>query len=332
MSGAERPGAVSAVLPWQDEAWGQLGRQFQAGQLPHALLLAGPEHSGKSRLALALARLLLCARPINGLNCGQCHACELTASGNHGDFRWLEPEDRSRVIKIEQVRQLLEFTQRTAAFGQRKVAVLCPAESMTVNAANSLLKCLEEPTPETYLLLVCHRLQGLPPTIRSRCQMLRLALPARQPSLAWLDGTTGDRTESEQLLELADGRPLLAARLHDSEDRDRLFAVRLALQELLTGGHPRLAQLAALLAEDDLDRVLPQLATSLQRELRRLEPSRLATPQGRAAFGLLDEITATQRAVHGGANPNRQLLIESLLGKVQRKLGPDGSGGSIWKK
>ena len=70
-------------------------------------------------LALSLSRLLLCHEPDGGLNCGRCHACELTASGNHGDFRWLQPGDKSRVIKIDQVREVVEFGNKTAAFGRR---------------------------------------------------------------------------------------------------------------------------------------------------------------------------------------------------------------------
>ena len=187
---------VSAPLPWQQETWSRLNQQLARGQLPHALLLTGVRDSGKSRLALALARLLLCEAPSGGLNCGQCHPCELSASGSHGDFRWLQPEDKARVIKIDQVRDLVAFTTKTAAFGSRKVAVLSPADSMNSNAANALLKSLEEPAADTYMLLVCHQLQGVPATIRSRCQILKLPTPAAEESLAWLDKLRGERGES----------------------------------------------------------------------------------------------------------------------------------------
>ena len=77
--------AVSAPLPWQGELWSRLNQQLDGEQMPHALLLAGPRHIGKERLAIALARRLLCRDPVDGLNCGTCHACELSASGSHGD-------------------------------------------------------------------------------------------------------------------------------------------------------------------------------------------------------------------------------------------------------
>lgn len=321
--------AISTPLPWQEESWSQLGQQLGRGQLPHALLLVGPEHTGKARMALALARLLLCASPEGGLNCGKCHACELSASGSHGDFRWLEPEEKSRVIKIEQVRQLVDFTNRTAGFGLRKVVVLCPAESMNSSAANALLKSLEEPAADTYLLLVCDRLQGLPATIRSRCQMLRLAVPEWEQSLAWLDPITGKRPRSEALLDLAEGRPLLAAELHGSDGSDRLLAVRQALGDLLHGGKPKLPALAGLLAEDSLEQVLALLVSALQGELRGLGGEQLASASARAAFRLLDELVGIQRAVNAGSNPNRQLLIETLLAKVQLELGAGGLGDNI---
>ena len=147
----------SEPLPWQQEAWQRAGEQLVGGSLPHALLLAGPAGVGKAEFALALARLLLCASPVDGGNCGQCHACELSASGSHGDLRWLQPEEKSRVIKIDQVRAAVEFAGKTASFGERKVIVFEPADALNVAAANALLKSLEEPTACTHLILVCHR-------------------------------------------------------------------------------------------------------------------------------------------------------------------------------
>ena len=134
---------ISTALPWQREEWARLVSQVENEQLPHALLLAGVRYVGKARLALAMARLLLCHQPEAGHNCGKCHACELSRSGNHGDFRWLEPEaGKSRVIKIDQIRQLVEFAGKTASLGRRKVIVLSPADSMNTQAANALLKLL----------------------------------------------------------------------------------------------------------------------------------------------------------------------------------------------
>ena len=320
--------ATSAPLPWQGQEWLHLNKQLENDQLPHALLLAGARHTGKARLALALARLLLCHEPSGGLNCGHCHACQLSAGGSHGDFRWLEPEDKSRVIKIDQVRNVVEFINKTASFGQRKVVVLAPADSMNNNAANALLKSLEEPATGTYLILVCHRLHGVPATIRSRCQMLKLAVPDSGQCLDWLDQVTGTRELSEQLLALADGRPLLAEQLYRSDGVEDLTRRRLGLRGLLAG-RATVPETLALLGDIGVDEFLQQLAVEMQSVLRSLSRQQLSTKTGRAGFVMLDEITRLQDAVNAGANPNKQLLLEALLSKLQRELGDGQLGDNI---
>lgn len=319
---------VSAPMPWQQELWTQLQQQFEAGQLPHALLLSGPPDTGKRRLALALARKLLCQEPVDGLNCGQCHACHLSAGGTHGDLCWLEPGEKSRVIKIDQVRTVVDFANKTANFGRRKVIVLAPADSMNNNAANALLKSLEEPAAETYLILVCHRLQGVPATIRSRCQIRKLPTPAPEHALDWLDLTTGERALSEQLLTMADGRPMLAESLHLGGGAEQLAALREGLQGLMSG-QGGVSQVGMLLADLDIEELLARVGDELRHLIRGFSPERLSGPRGRAAFGLLDEVLTIQRAVAGGANPNRQLLVEALLAKMQRELGMGGQGDNM---
>src|SRR5690606_10913494 len=108
---------ISAPLPWHEREWIRLTQQLDNGMLPHALLLVGRPYTGKSQLAMALARLLLCAHTEGALNCGRCHACELSAGGGHGDFRWVTPGEKSRVIKIEQIRDVVRFSTKTAGFG-----------------------------------------------------------------------------------------------------------------------------------------------------------------------------------------------------------------------
>lgn len=311
---------ISAPLPWQGTCWMRLNQQLAEGNLPHALLLASPEDTGKARLALALARLLLCSAPGDGLNCGKCHACELSASGSHGDLCWLQPEEKSRVIKIDQVRQAVAFARQTASFGTRKVMVLYPADCMNSNAANALLKALEEPSPDTYMVLACHRLHGVPATIRSRCQIVKLPPPLEAESLPWLDALTGERRLSEQLLQLAAGRPMLAERLYRNDSADSAQAIQDALRGVLCGSVPA-GQVIPLLSEVDAGSFLEQLQQALQQLLRTQTGNALRSKAGRAAFRLDDELTRLRAALEAGANPNHQLLVESMLARTQRELG-----------
>ena len=311
---------ISAPLPWHAAAWQRFNQQLAEQKLPHAVLLAGVPHTGASRLALALARLLLCHQPSGGLNCGRCQACELSASGSHGDFIWLQPEEGSRVIKIDQVREAVGPAYQTAGFGERKVIVLAPADAMNIASANALLKSLEEPSPGTHLILVCNQLHSVPPTIRSRCQIVKLPTPGPEECLPWLDNLTGDHAQSKKLLGLCDGLPLLAESMYRDQDAEEVHAVRLACRGLFAG---RVAADSAvgILAQGDAEEMLDQFYMSAQAYLKALDREGLRGVNGRAAFALLDEVGGIRRAVGGGANPNRQLLAEVLVGKVQDIVG-----------
>jgi len=134
----------------------------------HAYLFAGPAGVGKTTTALAYARALLCAHPVAGDACGKCRSCRQVAGGNHPDLFMLEPDGAS--IKIEQVRAMLRRVTYRSYQGGRKVFIINPAEAMTADAANCLLKTLEEPPDDTVFILLTSQPQALLPTVLSRCQ------------------------------------------------------------------------------------------------------------------------------------------------------------------
>ena len=146
----------SHPYPWQLQEWQQLSQQIAAKKLPHALMFAGAKGIGKRHLAEALAQLLLCLSPIEGTPCGKCRGCMLNKAQNHPDLIVISPEEGAKGIKVDQVRALIEDLGKTAQQGGYKVVVLEPAEAMNANAANALLKSLEEPAASTLLILVCH--------------------------------------------------------------------------------------------------------------------------------------------------------------------------------
>ncbi len=307
--------AISSPLSWHAELWRQLGEQLVDGRLPHALLLGGPSGIGKADFALALARMLLCHQPSAGLNCGDCPACVQSAGGSHGDFRWLSPEDKSKVIKIDQVRSAIDFVTRTASYGTRKVLVLQPADAMTLSAANALLKCLEEPAGETTIILVCERLHALPATVRSRCQLLKFELPERAACLDWLDTATGERELSETVLSLTDDRPLPARALFEQGDIE-VYAARRAVLDAVVTGSATLSQAREILGGIELEDLLQLLVGHTHRRLRAMSAQQLRGEAARGLYGLLDELLRIRAALAAGANPNREMMLDSVLAEL----------------
>lgn len=204
----------------------ELERTLKPGnQLPHALLIKGSQGIGKQDFGLALAQGLLCEQPAStGAACGRCSACAWFTSGAHPDFRLLGPATEgdaeaeagegakktraSPWISVEQVRELHDFIHVSSHRGGRKVILVSPAEALNINAANALLKNLEEPPAQTHFILISHRPQRLPRTIISRCRQLSLGRPDPATALAWL--REQGVVEPEVALAQCSGAPLLA--------------------------------------------------------------------------------------------------------------------------
>lgn len=134
----------------------------------HAFLFSGQQGVGKKTTAMAFARALLCQNPCAADACGQCQDCRLVCDGTHPDLHVLKPDGAS--IKIQQVRQLQRSILLSPHQGHRQVYILECVEKMTVEAANSLLKNLEEPPTGVVYILLTEQPYGLLPTITSRCQ------------------------------------------------------------------------------------------------------------------------------------------------------------------
>lgn len=147
----------------------RLQLMLASGRMPHALLFCGPAGIGKALVAKTLVAAALCMAA-DGKPCGSCQSCRSLLSGNHPDLLLIQPEGTT--VKIEQIRQLQSDMALAPYFGDRRAAIIEDADQMTLQAANSLLKTLEEP-PENFLfILVAGNRQLLPETIISRCLVM----------------------------------------------------------------------------------------------------------------------------------------------------------------
>ena len=273
------------VLPWQQPVWNSL--LARKTTLPHALLLRGREGTGKLDFARKLAQSLICETPEqDGAACGACQSCHWFTSGCHPDYRELRPEvlrladvedladgeaaedsvdegeepvkrkrKPSEKIKIEEVRGLHNFIYLSAHHDGGKTLVIYPAEALNINAANALLKSLEEPPPATRFILVSHRPYYLPATIISRCQQIVMPMPTPAVAEQWLY----EQGASEPALSLAQtgNAPLAALQLA----ADDYWAQR----KLVLGALSIRAFNALELAEQVRDFSLPRLLGWLQR-------------------------------------------------------------------
>ncbi|MEQ1801565.1 MAG: hypothetical protein ABL989_06555 [Gammaproteobacteria bacterium] len=195
--------------PWLEAAMQRFEGRLARGQTPQALLIHGPAGIGRRHFALTLAAKLLGStwRPSLDLAADQLDGVP------HPDYWSVGLEEDSRVIKIDQVRHLIQSLSLTSHRGGWKVGLVWPADLMNHNAANTLLKTLEEPPARTTLLLVAESPARLPPTIISRCERIRLSPPAPAAGLAWLASRHTDRAACERALAFASGAPLMARTL-----------------------------------------------------------------------------------------------------------------------
>lgn len=210
--------------PWQISQWQQLMSAQQAARLPHALLFAGIPGIGKEHFALNLVRTLLCEARAN-YSCQECHSCHLANNRAHPNIFWLEPEKAGGMIKIDQVRDVIDFVTQSSLKGQLRFVIINPADYMNVNASNALLKTLEEPANDAILILISSETRRMLPTIISRCQRIFFNAPEKQLALDWLQQHT-KANNPELLLRLTKGAPLAAITLWESDYlqlRDQLY-------------------------------------------------------------------------------------------------------------
>ena len=201
------------VLPWLQQYWDHLSDYRRQNHVPQALLITGNKGLGKQYLVNQFAFSLLCVKPQdNGLSCGYCYSCLLLKADTHPDFIQIKPDEPGKAITIGQVRTLVTRLTLKPQFESYRVVIVNPADLMNNAAANAFLKCLEEPTERTVIVLISDKPAHLPATIISRCQKLAVAKPDEEIVLAWLKQQNIETLQCNAftLLGLAQGSPLQA--------------------------------------------------------------------------------------------------------------------------
>ena len=214
---------MNEILPWHQQSWDEF--TSNADRLHHGLLLNGLSGIGRREFAMQLSGYLLCDAADSSKPCGKCQSCTLFRAGTHPDFHMLTTEleaesgridlikqfsgryqdvaarekkaNPAKIIPVDQIRLLIDRFYRSAHISENKVALILPADRMNGNAANALLKLLEEPPENSYLILVTNYPEHLPPTVRSRCILERLPAPDEAAARLWLR----ERVDSSGLLD-----------------------------------------------------------------------------------------------------------------------------------
>lgn len=206
---------MKSDIPWHNETWKKYTNARSRKHLPHALLITGLKGVGKSIFSKRMVRSLLCINPENFNACKQCRACKTYNSGANPDYLEVKLLEGKQQISVDQIRKLSEFLNHTRSFNSYRVVLIEPVERMNRNAANSLLKCLEEPSNNTFIVLVAENMNSVLPTIKSRCHRLPLPLPSKITSVSWLEEHMENPNNLGDLLNISNGSPLIALNISD---------------------------------------------------------------------------------------------------------------------
>jgi len=313
-----------------------LERAVLTDTVSHAYLLTGPEAIGKTTLALAFATLLQCQNraPGSAEACGECVACRKMAHGTHPDVTLVKPPTGSKRINVDYVRELTRMANIAPNEGNWRIFIFPGVEElmpMVIPAVpNALLKSLEEPPPGVVMILTSVELDGLLPTIISRCQLVPMQPIAPDEIVAALEGQWGVApAEAQKLAALASGRLGWAVEAHKHPERTEARADLLAEIVSLTGAtrDERIRSAATLASNNETARQTLDLwmlwwrdvtlaANGAQARATTGDARAQAERQGRAlgparVQAFMQALLAAQAALDQNGNP--RLTMENLL-------------------
>lgn len=325
-------------LEGQDRAIVALAGAAARGKLHHALLFVGPDGVGKRQVARALAAATFCTAPVpirqgEGLRgaCGQCGPCRRMAAGTHPDYVEQAPDGRN--YKIEQVRETIAVTKYRPAEGGARFVVLDAVDLLRDEAANALLKTLEEPTGETHFILLTAQPHRLLTTIRSRCLRVAFAPLADELVERLLVASGVEPTAASGAARLAGGSLARANAVRETSAYGQRDEIARAITELDDLSMAELISLAEVWTKDkDSVRPMLDLVRALVRDAmvqraglpeRRLhldlapliDPWAARRPL-QAWVAVIEKLEQAERDLIGNVNP--RMVVENLLLALRR--------------
>jgi len=226
---------LNAVIPWLAGLQRSLSEAITTDRLGHAVLIQVDPGLGGDWLATWLAARLFCSAPSGVKPCGDCLYCRRVVSGEQPDLMRLSPIEESKEIRIDQVREMAAELALTGHGRGRKVAVITPADRLNRNAANALLKTLEEPAGSSLLLLVTGESSRLPATVQSRCTRVGVPVPPRAELEDWLRAHGGKNSDWKAVMDAIGPRPFVALQVESETIADLQRETMRALDQVLAG-------------------------------------------------------------------------------------------------
>ncbi|MCX7121037.1 MAG: hypothetical protein NTZ67_04595 [Gammaproteobacteria bacterium] len=338
------------IYPWQQKQFNLLHSAFLQNRLAHAYLLSGVSGLGKTDFAHEFAGFLLCSQnagtataqySLNELStkrmeaeaiataqsCNTCKSCKQFSANTHPDFLMISPEEKSKIIKIDQIRELTEKISRTSHAGGYQVIIISPADSMPVQAANALLKTLEEPSGKVIIFLIDNQEHPLPATIYSRCQKILFSADEKS-ALTWLTKEMPTEKDSAILLRLSGNAPLKVKILSDNHYLQLRDQIANHLEQIILHRANPIAPIAAWLKQDInlILEILTLLCVDISRMHNKVEITYILNND---IFPLLekiaekilpiklqeciDHLNEKKLFLSRGINLNTQLCLESIF-------------------
>ncbi|KKN33478.1 hypothetical protein LCGC14_0803330 [marine sediment metagenome] len=312
----------SKKYPWHDSAWQHVQSMAEQERLPHALLILGQDGLDNDQLAKQIVTSILCLHPSTDFTaCGLCHSCQLMSAESHPDHHIVAPEEAGKVIKVDQIRELISKQSLMPKISPAKTVIISQADQMNHNAFNSLLKLLEEPTNNTVLVLIANNSHALPITIKSRCQNLNIRTPDTDTAMQWLS-LNQDQFSAEQcdvLLKMTNNSPLSALALGESglEQYEQIMSGITSLMKVQANPIELTAQWQAF----DPMVIMMQLQRLFETKISTLlkSPSTEQSKILRPYWAIVDCILHTMKLLSSKNNANTTLLMEDFMVAVMQQ-------------